>query len=72
MMNKISSKLRNEINYNKTKDLNEINKIFEDKKVKFKLPSNLNNKILYNLVQINTKYESYFQVEIKGKKYLRI
>ncbi len=54
MMNKISSKLRNEINYNKTKDLNEINKIFEDKKVKFKLPSKLNNKILYNLVQINT------------------
>ena len=72
ILNKISSNFRNGINYNKTIDLNEINKIFQDKKIKFKLPSNLNNKILYNLFQINIQFESYFQVEIKGKKYLRI
>ncbi len=72
ILNKISSQLRNGMNYNKTTDLNEINKIFEDKKIKLKLPSNLNNKILYNIFQINTQFESYFQVEIKGKKFIRI
>ena len=72
ILNKISSNFRNGINYNKTINLNEINKIFQDKKIKFKLPSNLNNKILYNIFQINTQFESFFQVEIKGKKYIRI
>ena len=72
ILNKISSNFRNGINYNKTINLNEINKIFQDKKIKFKLPSNLNNKILYNIFQINTQFESYFQVEIKGKNFIRI
>ena len=63
ILNKISSNFRNGINYNKTINLNEINKIFQDKKIKFKLPSNLNNKILYTLVQININLNHIFKLK---------
>ena len=68
----ISSYLNNSINYNEITDLNEINKILNEKKIDVKLPLNQNNKILYNIFQINPQFESYIPVELKGKKYIRI
>ena len=63
----------NNLYYNQSNDLTEINKILLSENINIKLPSLKNdNKILYDLFKINIQFDSFIRVKINEKQYIRI
>ena len=63
----------NNLYYNESNDLTEINNILLSENINIKLPSLKNdNKILYDLFKINIQFDSFIRVKINEKQYIRI
>ena len=63
----------NNLYYNESNDLTEINNILLSENINIKLPSlKKGNTILYDLFKINIQFDSFIPVKINEKKYIRI